>query len=211
MHGPFFESCGISPRIRQIYYDRLRALAAEFDAGLEDFADHDGDRDFQIDFGGHLSPKGWVYYAEAMNDFFHRPSDSRRFMFARSARSGSEIPKEARRSARESPPAADQSRAECRGSLDRADIDQIAGWAWNPGSPNAHIEVLIFDNGRLMATVPADRFRRDLVHVTRDSGKHGFVFPSPPGLKDGRTHLIQVMCSGSATELAKSPRTIQTH
>ena len=44
------------------------------------------------------------------------------------------------------------------GQLERADCSQIAGFAYDENAPDQTISVDIFDNGNLLATVPADRF-----------------------------------------------------
>jgi hypothetical protein len=40
------------------------------------------------------------------------------------------------------------------------------------------------------------------------SGYHGFKFATPPPLKDGQTHSIQVKYSGTTTNLSNTPKTI---
>src|SRR5437868_1775099 len=44
-----------------------------------------------------------------------------------------------------------------------ADCTTISGWAWDSTKPNTPISVNIFSNGVLIATVPADQFRQDLL------------------------------------------------
>jgi DltD protein len=53
------------------YYQKLREVGARYHAAVVDFADHDADRSFCFDYKGHLSPSGWVYYAQALDRFFH--------------------------------------------------------------------------------------------------------------------------------------------
>src|SRR5262249_6049310 len=53
------------------YYHRVRELGARYHAAVVDFADHDADRYFCADYTGHLSPRGWVYYAQVLDGFFH--------------------------------------------------------------------------------------------------------------------------------------------
>ena len=42
-----------------------------FGVPLRDFAEHDGDTDFLLDFGGHPSAVGWVYFDQAIDQFYH--------------------------------------------------------------------------------------------------------------------------------------------
>jgi D-alanine transfer protein len=72
IHGTWFDRTGVSAEGRRVFYDRLEALAGAHGVPLADFADHDDDPDFLIDFG-HLTSKGWVYYARALDDFYHAP------------------------------------------------------------------------------------------------------------------------------------------
>jgi len=52
--------------------------------------------------------------------------------------------------------------ANSRGHLDTADLKNISGWAWDPDHPNRPLKVEIYDGDRLLTTVIADQFRKDL-------------------------------------------------
>ena len=69
--GEFWERCGISRSARQVYYDKVREIAQRHDCLLADFADHDGDADFLMVPRNHLTPKGWMFYNRALDNFFH--------------------------------------------------------------------------------------------------------------------------------------------
>lgn len=71
MKGVFYDYVGISYAARKVYYDRRREALRSSGMAVADFADYDADRYFVIDIPSHLSPKGWVYYAQAMDAFFH--------------------------------------------------------------------------------------------------------------------------------------------
>jgi D-alanine transfer protein len=71
--GHFLDDTGTPASARATYHDRLRRLTSEHGVPLVDFRDHDGDRWFLTDWGGHLSPKGWIEYDRALDDF-HRAS-----------------------------------------------------------------------------------------------------------------------------------------
>jgi hypothetical protein len=92
------------------------------------------------------------------------------------------------------------------GSLDRVDCERIEGWAWDPRQPETPIAVDLYDGETLLATVTADRLRRDLVRNQQGDGKHGFVFNTPASLKDAMTHQIHAKFAGPGIELNKSPQ-----
>ncbi len=72
MKGAYYDLLGVSSGVRkQFYYDRLRAVAAAHAVPLRCFEDHDGDSRFTMDTGDHPSPKGWAFYDQTLDDFFH--------------------------------------------------------------------------------------------------------------------------------------------
>ena len=94
------------------------------------------------------------------------------------------------------------------GFHDGAGCNTISGWAWDQNDPNNPINVDIYDNVTLIATVPAIQFRQDLVSAGIGNGFHGFSFTVPASLKDGATHSIRVRFPGTATSLGNTPRNI---
>src|SRR6266567_1447403 len=94
------------------------------------------------------------------------------------------------------------------GTLDSADNKVIQGWAWDPQQPDRPVEVDIFDGKTLLGKATADRFRKDLADNRKGNGRHGFIFPTPASLKDGRTHSIRATISGTEIELTKSPKKV---
>jgi D-alanine transfer protein len=71
IHGPYFDYLGVSAAARQTYYEKLRRTVGAWGVPLLDFEGHDGDKSFLIDPLFHLSSVGWVYYAQALDSFFH--------------------------------------------------------------------------------------------------------------------------------------------
>jgi hypothetical protein len=61
------------------------------------------------------------------------------------------------------------------GYFDSADCTQLAGWAWDANQPNAPLNVDIYDNGTLLAAIPAANFRQDLDNAGKGNGDHGFL------------------------------------
>ncbi len=92
------------------------------------------------------------------------------------------------------------------GSLDRVDCERIEGWAWDPQRPETPIAVDLYDGETRLATVTANRLRRDLVRNQKGDGQHGFVFDTPAALKDAMAHQIHAKIAGSRIELDKSPQ-----
>jgi D-alanine transfer protein len=71
IHGGWYDRCGITYNARKAYYQKLREVGARYHTPVVDFADHDADRYFCLDYAGHLSPRGWVYYSQVLDGFFH--------------------------------------------------------------------------------------------------------------------------------------------
>jgi len=63
---------GVSRSAREVYYDRMRELARRYHFPLVEFEDHDADPTFLIARREHPTPKGWMYYNRALNNFFHK-------------------------------------------------------------------------------------------------------------------------------------------
>ena len=67
-----------------------------------------------------------------------------------------------------------------RGAIDVADAARIAGWAYDPREPNAHLEVQLFIDDQFVAVRQADEQREDLVHAgAAQNSQHGFTFAVP--------------------------------
>jgi D-alanine transfer protein len=66
-----FAARGISRSAREIYYDRMRELAARYHFPLVEFEDHDADPNFLIAHREHPTPKGWKDYDRVLDRFFH--------------------------------------------------------------------------------------------------------------------------------------------
>lgn len=92
------------------------------------------------------------------------------------------------------------------GFLERVRPKKIEGWAWDPRRPDTPIMVELYDGERFLMMVVADRPRSDLVEAGKGNGRHVFLIPPPPSLKDGKTHLIHAKIAGSGIELKWSPQ-----
>jgi hypothetical protein len=72
-----------------------------------------------------------------------------------------------------------------RGRVDMADGHRVAGWVYDPRSPDEGIEVQLFVDGRFAQARVADEYRPDLTAARAAPGpNHGFSFdlslPSGP-------------------------------
>jgi len=77
-----------------------------------------------------------------------------------------------------------------QGTLETSSCADVRGWAWDPMFPTTPISVDVLVDGVFRETVPANQFRPDLVTAGRGDGRHGFVWPIPAALKNGRQHRI---------------------
>jgi D-alanine transfer protein len=63
---------GVSRSAREVYYDKLRELAGRYQFPLVEFEEHDDDPTFLIAHREHPTAKGWMYYNQALDKFFHK-------------------------------------------------------------------------------------------------------------------------------------------
>jgi D-alanine transfer protein len=68
----YYAARGVSRSARNLYYDRMRELARRYHFPLVEFEDHDADPTFLIAHREHPTPKGWMYYNRALDNFFHK-------------------------------------------------------------------------------------------------------------------------------------------
>ncbi len=92
------------------------------------------------------------------------------------------------------------------GSLDQAACNTVLGWAWDANQPNTAINVDLFDAGVLLATVPANVFRQDLVNAGIGNGIHGFAYTPPFAVSS--SHTVTARPSGSSLALNGSPKSV---
>jgi D-alanine transfer protein len=61
---------GVSRSTREIYYERMRELANRYHFPVTEFEQHDADPSFLIAHREHPTPRGWMVYNRALDDFF---------------------------------------------------------------------------------------------------------------------------------------------
>ncbi len=71
VHGPDLEASGVSAEARHAYLARITELAAKYRAPLVYYGQHEEDPNFFYDNLDHLGAKGWIYYNQTLDDFFH--------------------------------------------------------------------------------------------------------------------------------------------
>jgi hypothetical protein len=94
------------------------------------------------------------------------------------------------------------------GYHDITNCNGIMGWAWDKNRPDDPVNVDIYDGDTLLTTLTASDFRQDLVNAGIGNGHHGFTYPVPPGLKDGKPHSIRMKIAGTDIDLYNTPREI---
>jgi D-alanine transfer protein len=69
--GRFYDYLHISSEPRRRYYQRFDSVMKAHGVPVLSFADHDGDATFILDPASHMSEKGWVYFDQALDAFYH--------------------------------------------------------------------------------------------------------------------------------------------
>ncbi len=63
---------GVSRSSREVYYERMRELAQRYQFPVIEFEQHDADPAFLITHREHPTPRGWMVYNRALDDFFRK-------------------------------------------------------------------------------------------------------------------------------------------
>jgi GT2 family glycosyltransferase/glycosyltransferase involved in cell wall biosynthesis len=84
--------------------------------------------------------------------------------------------------------------------------NQIAGWAWDPQTPDEVVAVDIYDGTQLLMRVRADVFREDLRAAGIGNGRHGFAIGNPGALLPLARHWIAVRRASDGVDLQASPQ-----
>ena len=67
-----YAATGVSRSAREVYYERMRELAQRYHFPLVEFEQHDADPGFLIAHREHPTPRGWMAYNRALDDFFRK-------------------------------------------------------------------------------------------------------------------------------------------
>jgi D-alanine transfer protein len=63
---------GVARSTREVYYERMRELAQRYHFPVIEFEQHDADPAFLIAHREHPTPRGWMVYNRALDDFFRK-------------------------------------------------------------------------------------------------------------------------------------------
>jgi len=97
--------------------------------------------------------------------------------------------------------------ASYNGRHDGQGCNAIEGWAWDANDPNGTVNVDLYDGATMIATVAATLYRQDLADAF-GSPYHGWIFHTPPSLRDGQLHTITAKFGGTSLNLPlNTPRT----
>src|SRR3989338_195619 len=93
-----------------------------------------------------------------------------------------------------------------QGYLDQADCTQIVGWAQDENSLNSPVTVKIYDGGKFIVSLLANKSRSDL------NGNYAFGISTPSAFRDSDTHTVRAYAidneTGVSKELNRSGKTI---
>lgn len=95
------------------------------------------------------------------------------------------------------------------GCIDILTRNRIAGWAWNPLSPDQAVTVEILDGNDVVLSLLADQHRADLATIGIGDGRHGFSASGVSGLFPLSRHRIRVRLASNGVDLAGSPAWLQ--
>ena len=87
------------------------------------------------------------------------------------------------------------------GALDGVGCDGVSGWAEDSNDRAGVVNVDIYADSTLIATLVATQVRPDLTQAGFGNPYHGFTYPMPSNLKDGKMHTITVKFGGTTTNL----------
>lgn len=99
---------------------------------------------------------------------------------------------------------------EFEGSLDGASYPWLRGWVWNRTRPVQRLSVQAKVNGKVVMTVPANRFRKDLKAAGKGNGNVAFEMKLQMPLDPSQRHEVEVSIIGYPDyQLKGSPRAIE--
>lgn len=89
------------------------------------------------------------------------------------------------------------------GTLNSADGEAITGWVRDREQATVPVQVDVYADDAKLATITADQFREDLRDAGIGDGRHGFSYPTPAQLRDGKARAIQVRVAGTNRTLGE--------
>lgn len=98
-----------------------------------------------------------------------------------------------------------QRREGLAGYIDVFEQDRVGGWAADTKAPSAPLEVDVYLDDRLQATLTADLFRGDLKDAGYGDGRKGFTLPLGSGTASPPGKMVRILLAGSEQVLASRP------
>jgi membrane protein involved in D-alanine export len=92
------------------------------------------------------------------------------------------------------------------GVFERADCEEISGWAMDKHQPDAPLKVDLYDGSEYVTTISAHKFRQDLRDSGYGNGRHCFRMQTPPQFKDGHPHSFSISISGTKKKITPAER-----
>jgi len=94
------------------------------------------------------------------------------------------------------------------GFVDIADCNDIAGWAWDPKTPDQPIAVEFYalnddETETLLIRIDANQYREDLASALGDNGNHGFYLSTSEIIHDNRRVDLKAYAINSNPKLPK--------
>jgi glycosyltransferase involved in cell wall biosynthesis len=94
---------------------------------------------------------------------------------------------------------------ELQGRIERATSTMIAGWAWDPQTPDDSIRLELLDGEKRVSMTIADTYRRELVELGCGDGRHGFDIRLQDGLLLEGRHVLTLRCSETGATMPGPP------
>jgi hypothetical protein len=79
------------------------------------------------------------------------------------------------------------------GYIDKIDGARVSGWAWDRSQPDLALDIEIRIGDRVVATVRADRLRKDLARSGTGNGYHAFEAVLDAPVADGERALVNAL------------------
>lgn len=96
------------------------------------------------------------------------------------------------------------------GYIDKIDGTRVSGWAWDRNQPDVAVDVEIRIGAQTVASVRADRLRRDLARSGTGNGYHAFEAVLNTPVPDAERHLVGAVArvEGQAGSIALANRAV---
>ena len=97
-----------------------------------------------------------------------------------------------------------------RGDVNGTNQLTVRGWVFDALAPEERLTIDLVDDGTVVATARADRFRQDLLDAGIGDGAHGFEVTLPLRFADGETHRFDLVVQETAGVLRADGVTVGT-